>query len=87
MNKQKHHLDKINRIVSPMDSMIRAVIGVIIMICCYTLPIGIVEFLFWHMGICYFWLTGLTGWDPFYTVYLKFWRNLRDKLAIEGRFK
>jgi len=34
----------------------------------------------------YSFITALSGWDPFYALFAKFWKQYKNSAAIRGRF-
>jgi len=75
-----------NQVVGPIDRLTRGAIGFVILITSFALPLTIFQFAQMCGLTIYFYFTALTGWDPFYAVFYKFWRNYKDNAAINGRF-
>ncbi len=83
----KFQVDSRYLVVGPIDRMVRGGIGLIILLFTYGLHFTMAKFLFLHITAIFFWITGLTGWDPFYFAFKTAWGAYKDRRAINGRFK
>ena len=77
---------KIKNTVGPIDRIFRGFIGLMILITAYALNLTILDFAIFHIVTIYFWVTGLTGWDPFYALIKTTLQNIRESNSINGRF-
>lgn len=83
----KFQVDSRYLVVGPIDRLIRGGIGLLILLVTYKLHMTMDKFLILHVIVCFFWLTALTGWDPFYLLVKRVWEAYKDHAAISGRFK
>jgi len=86
MKNNKDSLLTSNHVVGPIDRMFRAVIGLVVLITSFAFDLNIVEMTKLFCITIYFWLTGLTGWDPFYSLAYKAWHHFKTEYDISGRF-
>jgi len=75
-----------NEVVGPVDRIVRAAIGFMILASSFALPLSIFEMTEMFIATIYLWLTGLTRWDPFYAVFYKVYHAYKTSSAIRGRF-
>ncbi len=87
MDKNSVGFYRIKNTVGPIDRIFRGFIGLIILIICYSLNLPILDFAILHIITVYFWVTGLTGWDPIYAIVKTAWGNAKETMSINGRFK
>jgi len=73
-------------VVGPIDSMLRIVIGLIILVTPFVLSLSIFDMSKMFGITIYLWVTGITRWDPFYLVTLSLWDKYKTDAAIKGRF-
>ena len=87
MDKDNPNFLKIKNMVGPMDRIFRSFIGLMGLVTAYSLDLNILDFAIMHIITVYLWVTGLTGWDPFYAITKTAWNSAKDNLAINGRFR
>ena len=86
MDKNNVAFCKIKNTVGPIDRIFRGFIGLMILVISYSLDLAILDFAIMHIVSVYFWVTGLTGWDPFYAIAKTTWHNAKETMSINGRF-
>jgi len=87
MDKNSIGFYKVKNTVGPIDRILRGFIGLMILITTHSLNLTILDFALLHIITVYFWVTGLTGWDPVYALIKGAWGNAKDTMGINGRFK
>lgn len=76
----------VNEVVGPVDRVVRAAVGLIILTASFTLQLSIFEMTEFFSVTIYLWLTGLTRWDPFYALFYKLFYAYKTNSAIKGKF-
>lgn len=75
-----------NQVVGPIDSMLRTVIGLVILVSSFVLSLSIFEMTELFGVTIYLWVTAITRWDPVYQVFYTLWDKYKTDAAIKGRF-
>ncbi|MDH5259406.1 MAG: DUF2892 domain-containing protein [Gammaproteobacteria bacterium] len=75
-----------NQVVGTIDCMFRGVAGLIILVASFAFSLSIFEMTELFSLTIYLWLTGITGWDPFYAIFYAVWRKYKANSGINGRF-
>ena len=73
-------------LVSPVGRMARATCAYLVLVLSFTLSFTIVELFLLMVLTIYLFFTALSGWDPFYAVFMKLRQIYKDNSAISGRF-
>lgn len=84
--KKKNEFISQNQVVGPIDCMLRSVIGLVIMVASFVLPLSIFDMTKLFGITIYLWVTGITRWDPFYLIVFTLWDKYKTDAAIKGRF-
>ena len=85
-SKNKSGYKDIKDLVSPIDRLCRATSGFLVFTISFILHFTIVEFFLMMLTAIYLFFTALSGWDPFYAVFMKFRQLYKDNSAMNGRF-
>jgi len=83
---RKGEYQAIKDLVSPVGRMARATCAYLVLVLSFTLQFTIVELFLMMVAAIYFFFTALSGWDPFYALFAKFWKQYKNNAAIKGRF-
>ena len=86
LNLRKGEYKDIKDLVSPIDRLTRATSGFLVFVISFILNFTIVDFFLMMLMAIYLFFTALSGWDPFYAVFMKLRQMYKDNSAINGRF-
>lgn len=73
-------------LVSPVDRMARATSAYLVLVISFTLNFTIIDLFLMMVSAIYLFFTALSGWDPFYALFMKLRQSYKDNSAMKGRF-